>query len=340
MDTKATNFMPSIIHHQRLPHDGQFSIERLFEGIRAHFPPEFVVKSVQSPNVSKGFLPRLRNLFYIRRWCADVHHIVGDSHYLAFGLPPERLVLTIHDCAPLNRLRGWKLKVLRYFWFTGPMRRAAVVTTISQTTKEELKKWVGSLADQVVVIPNCVRSEFFPSPKEFNDTRPVCLVVGTGWNKNIERVALALVGTPCCLEIVGVLNEVQHKALVATGVPFKALGQISDSELLETYRRCDFLVFASLYEGFGLPILEAQAVGRPVITSNISSMPSVGGDGACFVDPLSVDSISKAVRKLLAEPASRNVLIAKGFENVAKYRVEVIADLYAVVYRQVLNRKK
>ena len=326
-----------MIHHQRQPYKGQVSIERLFEDIRAHLPERWQACSRVSPLPSKGLFPRWKNLRHAGRQAADLHHIVGDVHYLAFGLPRENTVLTIHDCAALNRLSGWKREVLRYFWFTGPMRRAAVVTTISETTKRELRKWTGDLADKVVVIPNCVRSEFTPAPRPFNDEAPICLQVGTGWNKNVERVAQALVGTPCHLEIVGELSEGQRAALEVTRVPYRELGRISDEELLEAYRRCDFLVFASLYEGFGLPILEAQATGRPVITSDRSSMPEAAGDGALFVDPESVPSIHAAVEQLLEDAVGREELIARGFLNVSNYRPEVIAAKYAEIYDRVMG---
>ena len=325
--------MPKIVQHQRLPYDGQVSIERLFEEIRNHLPEECSVKVATSPLPSKGLWPRVKNVFYARRQQAAVHHIIGDVHYLAFGLPPQRTVLTIHDCATLKRLKSWKRAIFRYFWFTGPMRRAAVVTTISGTTKNELHQWVGSLADKVVVIPNCVRSEFTPNSKPFNQEAPIVLQVGTGWNKNVERVAQALHGTGCQLEIVGKLTTAQRSALEASGVTFRELGKLSDVLLVAAYQRCDILIFASLYEGFGLPILEAQAVGRPVITSNLSSMPEAAGAGALFVDPLNVQDIHSAVQRLLHEPLLREELVRRGLDNVAKYRPEAIARHYAQIYR-------
>jgi glycosyltransferase involved in cell wall biosynthesis len=329
-----------IIHHQRLPHEGQFSIERLFQGLRACLPPRWQVTVAQSSHPSKGLLPRLRNLLYARKQQGDIHHIVGDAHYLAFALPPEKTILTIHDCATLNRLGGVKRWIFKFLWYTGPMRRAAVVTTISETSRDELEQWVGLPARSIVVIPNCVRSEFMASPRPFNETAPVVLQVGVGWNKNLEGVAQALVGTPCVLEIIGKPSAVQLARLGELGIRHRVLGRVSDEELVEAYRRCDLLVFVSIYEGFGLPILEAQATGRPVITSNRSSMPEVAGDGALFVDPESGESIREAVASLLNEPGMRDDLIQKGFANVEKYRPEIVAAKYAEVYDRVASQSK
>ncbi|MBU3665179.1 MAG: glycosyltransferase family 4 protein [Chthoniobacterales bacterium] len=324
-----------IIHHERKRLESHFSIERLFAEIRRHMPPDCEVESCPAPYASAGFLPRWRNVRHASKQKADVHHIVGDSHYLAFGLPPEKTVLTIHDCAALDRLTGWKRALLKYFWFTGPMRRAAVVTTISQATKEELRKWVGPLAERVVVVPDCVFEEFIYDPKPFNEQAPVVLQVGTKWNKNVERVAEAIAPTGCRLHVIGDLEPEQRSKCQALGIPYCARGAVSDEALVQAYRQCDIVVFASLYEGFGLPILEAQATGRPVITSRISSLPEAAGDGALLVDPYSVDDIRAAVMRVVQDAALRAALVEKGLRNAERFRPEVVAARYAGIYRKV-----
>jgi len=326
-----------IVHHQRRPGESQISIERLFAAIRGELNESFDVTVAASRQPSRGLLPRLKNLLQAARERGVIHHVVGDVHYLVFGLPRRRTMLTIHDCATLERLSGWRRALLKYFWFRGPMGRAAVVTTISQTTKDELRKWVGPLADKVVVIPNCVRAEFTPDRKPFNAAAPVVLQVGTGWNKNLIRVAEALRGTPCQLAIVGHVSAAQRAALEATEVPFRELGRLSDEDLVSAYRAADLVVFASLYEGFGLPILEAQATGRPVITSNRSSMPEAAGKGALLVDPESVADIHATVEQLLNTERLRDELVASGFKNVARFRPEAVAASYANLYTQMLN---
>jgi glycosyltransferase involved in cell wall biosynthesis len=395
-----------ILHHERKRLASHFSIERLFAEIRRHMPADCEVTSCPAPEASAGILPRWRNVRHAARQQADVHHIVGDSHYLAFGLPREKTVLTIHDCGALNLLSGWKRALLKYFWFTGPMRRAAVVTTISQASKDELRKWVGPLAAKVVVVPDCVFGEFAYDPKPFNEECPVVLQVGTKWNKNVECVMEAVRGTGCRLEIVGTLRRDQEtkrrrdeepeqsgeraspveagrgqvnasqkktshgltriKGRISPGgcadltgqessvlgdpstrnaLPegklteegsnsrIRELGRVTDEELVEAYRRCDMVVFASLYEGFGLPILEAQAMGRPVITSNFGAMREAAGDGALLVDPYSVEAIREAVLRITREPALREDLIAKGLRNVANFSADAVAMKYAQIYR-------
>ena len=179
-------------------------------------------------------------------------------------------------------------------------------------------------------------AEFQHTPNPFNSTEPVVLQVGTGWNKNLVRVAEALVGLPCRLEIVGSLNPTQRDRLMQLGIRFKELGRLSDAEVLASYQRCDLLVFASTYEGFGMPILEAQATGRPVITSNRYSMPEAAGGAALLVNPEDTQSIHEAVRSILSDPRLRERLVGDGLKNAARFHPRVIAAQYESLYRKCL----
>ena len=115
---------------------------------------------------------------------------------------------------------------------------------------------------------------------------PRILQVGTAAHKNIERVAAALEGRRCKFVIIGKLTQSQLVALESNRIDYENHVGISRAALVGQYQKCDMVMFPSLYGGFGLPILEAQAVGRPVITSNLYSMPEVGGKGAYYVESL------------------------------------------------------
>lgn len=277
----------------------------------------------------------MKNIAAAQKRSGEVNHILGDSHYLAFGLPRRGLVLTIHDCATLERLEGPAREIFRRFWFTGPIARSAVITTISQASKDEILRWTDVAPDRIRVVPNCVREEFQREVKAPTVDHAVVLQVGTKWNKNLERVAEALRGIPCRLEIVGELSEAQRMSLSKTGISYRELGRLSDEELLEAYRRCDLVVFASIYEGFGLPIIEGQALGRPVVTSNFGAMAEAAGEGAAKVDPLDPQAIHAAVIKILSDHSYREHLIDAGFRNVEKYQPRTVANQYAAIYAEV-----
>jgi len=104
--------------------------------------------------------------------------------------------------------------------------------------------------------------------------------------------------------------------------------------MLRAYQECDLVVFASTYEGFGLPIIEAQATGKPVVTSALAPMCDVAGGGAALVDPYEPASIREGIQKIISDPVYRDSLIQEGLHNAARYRAELVAAHYAAIYRE------
>ena len=323
--------MLKVKHFQRRPAAGQVSIERVFAEVRRAMPPHIQCALHQSPFPSRGVARRLANLADVARAGAQVNHILGDVHYLTLGLPGARTLLTIHDCVSLERLRGLKRTLFRWFWYDLPVRRARLVSVVSEATRGELLRHVRCDPAKIRVIHNCIGREFAPSPRPINKHCPVILQVGTAPHKNLARVAAALRGIRCRLNIIGPLTVEGQKQ--TQGVQFASLGHVSAADLVRTYQESDVVMFASTYEGFGLPILEAQAVGRPVITSQLLSMPEVAGSGACFVDPHQVGSIRQGVLRVLADADYRNSLVAAGLANVKRFAPATIAAQYAEAYK-------
>jgi glycosyltransferase involved in cell wall biosynthesis len=99
-------------------------------------------------------------------------------------------------------------------------------------------------------------------------------------------------------------------------------------------------MLCSTLEGFGMPIIEAQATGRVVLTSNCSSMPDVAGKGALLVDPFSIKSMREGLKKLISDSKLRDTLINEGFENVKRFEVETISAMYFEVYSGLVSRRK
>jgi len=161
------------------------------------------------------------------------------------------------------------------------------------------------------------------------------LQVGTTENKNIERLAAALCGMPCRLHVVGALSARQLRALRDNRIDYVPSVGLSREQMAALYREADIVALVSTYEGFGLPIVEAQATGRVVVTSNAFSMPEVAGGAACLVDPLSVESIREGLIKVATDEAYRTRLIDAGFENVHRFRCNSIAEAYASLYERV-----
>jgi glycosyltransferase involved in cell wall biosynthesis len=282
---------------------------------------------------------RLLNLVEAPFHQGDINHITGDVHYLALTLAKRKTILTIHDCVGPRFLKGLEHLAILFLWYRFPARRVAAITTISEFTRQDVLRYTRCDPEVVRVIHDPVADGFTPWPKPFNAERPVILQVGASeHNKNICRVAEAIRGIPCRLDIIGRLSERQRQALEHNSISYTEQWGLSDYEMVQRYRDCDMVVFASTYEGFGMPIIEGNATGRPVVTSNTCSMPEVAGSAACLVDPFDCSSIRQGVLRVINDSDYRNHLIAQGFENVKRFRADTIAAQYAALYREVHSR--
>lgn len=317
-----------------------FSIEQLFNTIySAPVLKQAGIQKYEMPYVSKGLASVLRNMLYTRAIKdSEILHITGDVHYAALLCLFKKTVITVHDCVTLQRGNGLKKLVFWLLWFKLPLSFASAVTVISEKTKQELLQVVDIAEEKITVIPNCYAQEFTLTPKEFAAGKARILHVGTRPNKNLPRVVEALQGLPVVLVIVGVLDQVQRDVLAKCRVEYENHVGVSQAQMVELYQGSDVISFPSTYEGFGLPILEGQAVGRPVLTSALAPMSEVCGEGgAVLVDPYSVESIRQGFREIIENPQLRRSLLDQGRKNSALHTPQAIAEQYLRLYERLLN---
>lgn len=281
-------------------------------------------------------------------------------HYVLPALVPCRSIVTIHDCIHLmfpqylpNRIAyGYARASL---W--AATRRSDRILTVSEASKRDILRFFRVPPEKITVIYNGIDERFSIAPAEDEVHRvreryhlrdDFILYAGNiKPHKNLERLIEAF----CQLRrdtgfdnlkllIIGdeiskyqVLRRSVHRHNLHKHVRF--VGFLPDETLAVLYRLASLFVFPSLYEGFGLPPLEAMASGTPVVTSNVSSLPEVVGDAAVLIDPYDTESIADGMRRALTDPALRADLTARGLERARAFSWDRSVRQIRAIYDEV-----
>lgn len=309
------------------------SINRVFDFITPYIDAEKIYYYARYGRVT--FFKLIYNILECRATLKKTHPdkiiITGDVHYLALGLPKKKTIIVVHDLVVVERYSGWKKWFHWLLWVYLPLKRCEKIVSISHATTNAIRKYIPNFTGDIIEIPDPVDPNMNFSKYIFNYTCPNILQIGTRDNKNLETVVEAITGLPCKLTIIGVLSQTQIKLLETSKIDYINRYNISDEEIIDEYSKCDMLVFASLYEGFGMPVIEAQQMGRPVICSNIEPMRTVAGKGACLVDPLNASDIRASIEMIIKDEKYRNNLINEGQKNVKRYSASIVAAEYCRV---------
>jgi len=283
---------------------------------------------------------------------------LAHVQYLVPPVAPCPFVTTIHDVAfrRFPKLFPLKHRLLLNGLIPMAIERSAAVITCSHSTKRDLVELFGAPEEKVVVTPYAADGVY--QPMERDEARalaqrrlgvplPYILSVGVLQpRKNLPRLVRAynrIAGSiPQRLVLVGKegwAGDELRKAVSESPRGKEPLftGYVADADLPVLYAAADLFVYPSLYEGFGLPPLEALACGTPVLTSNVSSLPEVVGDAALTVDPHDEKAIAEAMRTVLSDPALRERLAAAGPPRAAEFSWERTARETVAVYRSVLG---
>lgn len=285
--------------------------------------------------------PTLLDLMWNRLHSVNFERLVGKVdvyHSSDWAQAPSTAwkVTTVHDLAPLKFPRWTHPRVVaahrrRLGWVKKEVDRIIVP---SKSTKDDLVE-LGFDESKMSVIYEAPEERYKKvSEEEVNEMKRkfrlndnYLLMVGTSGRKNLKNIIRGFE-----------LSRRDERQLVITGNELegvgetrgvKYLGYVSDTDLVRLYSGAEALVYATLYEGFGLPILQAMACGCPVVTSNISSMPEVAGDAAVLVNPNEPDDIAFGVKEILK---NRDVYTKKGMENVRRFSWEKTAMETLKVY--------
>lgn len=313
------------------------SIENLFNTIIQLLPSNFTAKLLYVKYSQISLISLLKNIIFVYKHKGQLNHITGDIHYISLFLSPENTILTIHDIETLNKGSVLRRQIISLFWFFLPLKHLKYITVVSNFTKREIIKRFNISNDKIYVIPNCIPDRLKYTPKPFDAQCPTLLQIGTKHNKNLPNLIRAISNLKCKLIIIGKLNNDQIEMLINNQIDCMNYFNVNYEDVIKCYIKSDILTFVSTYEGFGLPILEANAIGRPVVTSNLASMPEVAGEAALLVNPYKPSQIQEAIIRLVNEPELRKNLIKKGIENVKRFSPESITKVYTDLYKKVYD---
>ncbi len=325
-----------ILFIERKPEAGK-SIEIVFRQIARSLSRQKFETSFQQLQFLNNTLGTLKNLIFFRKRKADIYHITGHVQYIALILPKKNTVLTIHDVGILSIRRGLRRFVLKKLLFDLPVKRLKYITTISEATKKEVVFYTKCREEKIRVIENPLQENLTPTAaKKFNAECPTILQIGTRDNKNLPNLIEALNNINCRLKIIGELSGEIKEQLKTHKIKFENDFNLDNSQMKEEYQKADIVAFCSTFEGFGLPIIEAQAMQTPVITSNLSPMKEVAGDAAVLVNPYDYLSIKQGIIQIIESEILRNDLIKKGLFNIKRFEPEYIAGLYENFYEEII----
>jgi glycosyltransferase involved in cell wall biosynthesis len=318
------------IHRKTSPK--YFSIENVFLGIENYFKTKFNTQQIILK--LSGGSPKVlfKNIRGFKKNKSKIYHITGDVHYMALATG-KMSVLTIHDVGSANQGGFLKKLYIKMFWFWLPSIFIGRITVISEFTMHELSKVIPFAKSKIRVVSNYVDPNFQQKPLKQN-SKPEILFVGVKPNKNLELSLEAIKDISCRITIIGELTTSQKQLIKTLGLDVNSQVNLTRDEIQHCYESSDLLCFASTYEGFGMPIIEAQAIGRPVLTSDIGAMKEVAKDSACLVDPNDANAIKKGIMKIIEDDAYKKELIKRGIENCKRFKLEHIASAYQKVYEE------
>ena len=333
----------------RHPRPEYNSIEEVFMTTLQAFPKDVTFDRHDLPHTGAGAKAIVGNMIYAWRHRGLINHITGDVHYIALATG-RNTVLTIHDVHSILRGPFFKRFIVKILWFWMPALLVKKITTVSPKTQSELASIVPFAKKKICIVANPYnpkvgdgqwtvgsRQLAVGSGPSFvkasaGEEKRVVFLVGTKVNKNLERTIEALRTLDIKLIVLGKLSSSQIHQLNKCGLSYENYFNIPFTTVASLYRRSDLVCFASLYEGFGMPVLEAQLSGKPVVTSYIEPLNWVAGDGALLVDPLDTLSIREGVTKLLRDSSLCQELINKGMKNVSRFAPKRIAETYQEIY--------
>ena len=313
------------------------SLERFADSILQRIKIDNVeIKIINCPLSSNGLFKRIYLILWAFYKQGDVNHVLGDINFISILMSKDKTINTFLDCRLMSEFKGIKKIIYKYLWFKIPITKSKKYTFISDFTKNEITKLLDLIDNN--------ESEVIPVPiaknlpvRSGSLSKNKILIIGTEKHKNIYNMIKATVGLDINLDIVGELKEEIKFFMKKNNINYKNYIDVSNEKINYLYATNTILMMVSEYEGFGMPILEAQQSGLAVITSNLEPMKSVAGEGAIFTEPQNIFDIKEAIVKLLSDKDYAEKLINAGIYNSKRYKDIFVLEKYKKIYVEILN---
>ena len=312
------------------------------------------LQNVKYTSISKGFLERQRKMgIDAQNLGADIFHGLSGELPLNWNNRPIKKIVTIHDLIFERYPQFYSFfdRKIHFWKFKKSAEMADLVIAISEQTKKDIVKFLKIPEEKIRVVYQGCHQAFKEKPNDFflyqirekyNLPNRFILNVGTiEERKNLLSVIRALAETEIPLVVIGKRTKYYKKIereIQENKVKVHFLEGLSMTELAGVYRLADIFIYPSLFEGFGIPIIEALFSETVVITSNLSCLPEVGGKDSVYINPMDICDIRAKIKFLWDNESERKYRAEKGLEFVQKFSDEEIAKNLIEVYQEVFEK--
>ncbi len=308
---------------------------------------EIIPVSIAKPQSENKYLAHLWTHFVLPFKDGDL--LFSPANIAPIYIPKrKKLVMTLHDVAFVTQKESFSAFFRYYYRMLVPLniKRSERIITVSQASKQDIEKYYPFAKGKIEVIYLGVDKNF--RQMQIQKKKQILYVGSMNERKNFVGIIKAfklLDKSDYQLVIIGNFyanfdlsedaKEVLQSALESEKISFKS--NVTNEELIRLYNESELFVFPSFYEGFGLPVLEAMACGTPIITSNLSSLPEVGGDAALYCDPYDVGDIKEKMEMVLNNKELQKEMIEKGLARVKQFSWEKAAKEHLKIFDEVLQ---
>jgi glycosyltransferase involved in cell wall biosynthesis len=316
---------------------GNNSIERMFGALVPYFKDnnlDIIIK--RCPVESKGLIKRVFLVIWASLNQGDINHISGDINFISIFQRKKKTITTILDNYSYFRLKDLNKYLFKIFWILLPYFKSSNIHFISPTIKRETEKILKKNIKSFSIIPCCIPQKLkFKKKITFQNN---LLFIGSGENKNLICLLKAVKNMNINLNIVGEIDVMNKKFLLRNNIKFNNYINLTDEEICKVYHNSDILIFPSLYEGFGMPIIEANHLGLPVITSNLSPMRDISKKSSLLFDPKKPIQLKEKINLIINNSYLRKKLISNGRINAKKYQPQIIAKKFVGLYKELIKK--